>query len=90
MAKKMKKQHNKQQKNNEKQMVTDESATSLSDLVSDDVLAKLKSAKQQLTAVEEKKKEKEKERKIQERKDREKNKSFEELLEEYGDAGTKY
>ncbi|MDV6377595.1 YqkE family protein [Sporosarcina sp. GW1-11] len=89
MAKKMKKQQHKQH-SNQQQKVTDESATSLSDLVSDDVLAKLKNAKQHLTVAEEKKKEQEKEQRIQERKDREKNKTFEELLEEYGDSGAKY
>ena len=68
----------------------DDSATSLSDLVSDDMLAKLKGMKQEMKVVEEAKLEKEKEKRIQERIDREKNKSFEELLSEYGDQGQKY
>lgn len=89
MAKK-KKQNNKQPQNHYQNTRTDETATSLSDLLNDDVLAKLKHTKVELAAIEEQQKEKEKQQRIQERKDREKNKSFEELLEEYGDAGTKY
>lgn len=85
MSKKRKVQQHAKQPN-----VTNDSATVLSDLVSDDVLAQLKKAKQQLTALEENKKEQEKLQRIQERKEREKNKSFEELLEEYGDQGMKY
>lgn len=68
----------------------DDSATPLSDFVSDDMLAKLKGMKQEMKVVEETKLEQEKQKRIQERIDREKNKSFEELLEEYGDQGAKY
>ncbi len=68
----------------------DDSATSLSDFMSDDMLAKLKGMKQEMKAVEEIKLEQEKQKRIQERIDREKNKSFEELLKEYGDGGQKY
>ncbi|MEV9640145.1 YqkE family protein [Mammaliicoccus sciuri] len=85
MAKKRNNLQPKQQKAD-----TEAVGTSLSDLVSEDMLAKLKSAKQELTAAEQTKKEQDKEKRIQERKEREKNKSFEELLEEYGDQGTKY
>ncbi|WP_153731370.1 YqkE family protein [Sporosarcina obsidiansis] len=85
MSKKAGKVHSAQQKNN-----TEETVTLLSDLVSDDILAKLKNAKSELTTAEQKKKELEKEKRIKERKEREKNKSFEELLKEYGDQGTKY
>ncbi|GKV65596.1 MULTISPECIES: YqkE family protein [Sporosarcina] len=67
-----------------------ETGNSLSDLVSDEMLAKLKNAKQELSAADEQKKELEKEKRIQERREREKNKSFGELLEEYGDKGAKY
>ena len=73
-----------------KKKTVDEAATSLSDLVSDDMLAKLKGMKQEMKAVEEIKLEQEKQKRIQERIDREKNKSFEELLKEYGDGGQKY
>ncbi|WP_313234544.1 YqkE family protein [Sporosarcina ureae] len=75
---------------NQKNNTVDDSATSLSDLMSDDVLAKLKGMKQEMKAEEEIKLEQEKEKRIQERKEREKNKSFEELLDEYGYDGTKY
>jgi len=75
---------------NQKGSTVDHSAPLLSDLMDEDVLAKLKEMKQEMKVVEETKLEKEKEKRIQERKEREKNKSFEELLEEYGDGGTKY
>ncbi|WP_301109473.1 YqkE family protein [Sporosarcina sp.] len=67
-----------------------ETGNSLSDLLGEDVLAKLKDTKQILAAADEQKKEEERVKRIQERKEREKNKSFEELLEEYGDQGAKY
>ncbi|PID02871.1 MULTISPECIES: YqkE family protein [unclassified Sporosarcina] len=76
--------------NNRSNHIIDDSATSLSDLVSDDMLAKLKGMKREMKVEEEIKLEQEKEKRIQERKEREKNKSFEELLEEYGYDGTKY
>ncbi|ARF18537.1 YqkE family protein [Sporosarcina ureae] len=75
---------------NQKNSTVEDSATSLSDLMSDDMLAKLKGMKQEMKAEEDMKLEQEKEKRIQERKEREKNKSFEELLEEYGYDGTKY
>ncbi|TQR21054.1 YqkE family protein [Psychrobacillus vulpis] len=62
----------------------------LFDQLSSDVLAKLKETKKQLVAEEQ---EKEEERQAQlafEKKQREKNKTFEELLEEYGDSGSKF
>ncbi|WP_203246351.1 YqkE family protein [Sporosarcina beigongshangi] len=62
----------------------------LSDALDDDVLAKLKAAKQQLSAVEQAKEEQRQEQIRQERKEREKNKSFEELLDEYGFGGSKF
>lgn len=79
-----KKQHRQRSREQE-----DDSLT-VSDALDDSILAKLKIAKQQLTVVE---KEQELERQAQirrEREEREKNKSFEELLEEYGDKGFKY
>lgn len=62
----------------------------LSDALGDDVLAKLKAAKQQLSAAEQVKEEQRQEQILQERKEREKNKSFGELLDEYGYGGSKF
>lgn len=62
----------------------------LSDALDDDILAKLKAAKQQLSAAEQEKEEQREEQIRQERKEREKNKSFGELLDEYGYGGTKF
>lgn len=65
-------------------------AVTLADQLGGDVLAKLKAAKQDLSAKEQAA---EGERQAQlafERKQREKNKSFEELLNEYGDKGSKF
>lgn len=62
----------------------------LFDQLSSDVLAKLKETKKQLVAEEQ---EKEEERQAQlafEKKQREKNKTFAELLDEYGDSGSKF
>lgn len=67
-----------------------EEKLTLADQLGGDVLAKLKSAKKELVEDEQKKAE---ERQVQlrfERKQREKNMSFEELLNEYGDKGSKY
>ena len=74
----------------QKQAVHNEDAVTLKDQLNADVLAKLKAAKQSLVA-EEQAKEEERQAKIAfERKQREKNMSFEELLEKYGDKGSKY
>lgn len=66
----------------------------LSDSLGDDILEKLKAAKKELSDLEKSESEAiEKERVKQirkEREEREKNKSFEELLNEYGDTGDKY
>lgn len=62
----------------------------VADNLNDDVLAKLKTAKKELEAIERKEEEKKKKQRIREREEREKNKSFEELLNEYGDKGSKY
>ncbi len=69
--------------------VENESLT-LSDALGDDIIAKLKAAKQQLSAAEQEKEEQHQEKIRQERKEREKNKSFGELLDEYGYGGTKF
>lgn len=62
----------------------------LSDALGDDIIAKLKAAKQQLSAAEQVKEEQLQEKIRQERKEREKNKSFGELLDEYGYGGSKF
>ena len=63
---------------------------SLADTLSGDVLAKLKMAKQELTAEAKQKEEERIAKAAFERKQREKNMSFEELLNQYGDKGSKY
>lgn len=62
----------------------------VSDALDTDILAKLKAAKQELSAAEQAAEEERQARLLQERKEREKNKSFAELLDEYGDLGSKY
>jgi hypothetical protein len=62
----------------------------LSDSLDDELLAKLRSIKSDLPSVERQNEEKRQEKLRLERKEREKNKSFEELLNEYGDVGNKY
>jgi hypothetical protein len=62
----------------------------LADQLGGDVLAKLKEAKQSLAAQEQKKEEERRARAAFERKQREKNMSFEELLDQYGEKGSKY
>lgn len=71
-------------------IIVKEEAITLQDQLDENVLAKLKMTKKEL-AVKEKKQQEEKEAQlIFERKQSEKNKSFAELLEEYGDQGSKY
>ena len=64
--------------------------TSLADALSGDVLAKLKLAKKELTNEAEKKEQERIAQAAFEKKQREKNMSFEELLNQYGDKGSKY
>ncbi len=87
MAKKRKTQH--QPKNDNRQFDQKEAVT-LKDQLGSDVLEKLKLAKSSLTKqIEEK--EAERQAKLAfERKQKEKNMSFEELLEKYGDSGSKF
>ena len=61
----------------------------LSDSLGDDILEKLKAAKKELSATEQLKEEDRQKQIRREREERENNKSFEELLEEYGDVGSK-
>lgn len=65
-------------------------AVTLADQLGGDVLAKLKAAKQELSAKEQAAEEERQAQLAFERKQREKNKSFEELLNEYGDKGSKF
>ncbi|MFJ6207555.1 YqkE family protein [Lysinibacillus sp. NPDC092081] len=65
-------------------------AVTLADQLGGDVLAKLKAAKHDLTAKEQAAEEEHQAKLAFERKQREKNKSFEELLNEYGDKGSKF
>ncbi len=88
MAKKRKTQQH-QQKNDNAQFDQKEAVT-LKDQLGSDILEKLKLAKSSLTKeIEEK--EAERQAKLAfERKQKEKNMSFEELLEKYGDGGSKF
>jgi hypothetical protein len=81
----------KEKKGNGQHIAKIENTTStLSDSLDDELLAKLRSIKSDLTSVERQNEEKRQEKLRLERKEREKNKSFEELLNEYGDVGNKY
>ncbi|HJF30369.1 MAG TPA: DUF3886 domain-containing protein [Sporosarcina psychrophila] len=68
----------------------DNGTSVFSDALDDDILEKLKAAKKALSAAEETKEEERQEQLRLERKEREKNKSFGELLKEYGDTGSKF
>lgn len=68
---------------------TEETLT-LQDQLNGDILAKLKAAKKSLVEDEQAKEEERQARLVFERKQREKNMSFEELLEKYGDQGSKF
>ncbi|WP_244896259.1 DUF3886 domain-containing protein [Planomicrobium okeanokoites] len=59
-------------------------------LFNDEVLAKLKDTKKALQAEEQQRREEEEAKRIFEKKQREKNMSFAELLEKHGDQGGKY
>ena len=73
-----------------KQVYTKEEIRIISDSLDDAILEKLKAAKKALTDAEGLKEEERQEQLRQERKEREKNKSFEELLNEFGDTGSKF
>ncbi|MBD8013980.1 MULTISPECIES: YqkE family protein [Planococcus] len=59
-------------------------------MLSDDVLAKLKETKKELLKHEQKLEEEKEAQRLFERKEREKNLSFAELLERHGDKGNKF
>ncbi|WP_342575417.1 YqkE family protein [Solibacillus sp. FSL K6-1781] len=78
-----------QRTTNEFELPKDKAAT-LADQLGGDVLAKLKAAKQEMMADEKAKEEERLAKAAFERKQREKNMSFEELLNQYGDKGSKF
>ncbi|WP_397537613.1 YqkE family protein [Rummeliibacillus pycnus] len=86
MAKKKRQQRTQSQS----KTVEKEENLTLQDQLNSDVLAKLKLAKKELVAKEQQQQEEKEAQLAFERKQREKNKSFAELLEEYGDKGTKF
>ena len=67
-----------------------EDSLTLQDQLNGDILAKLKAAKKSLVEEEQAKEEERQARLVFERKQREKNMSFEELLDKYGDQGSKF
>lgn len=84
MAKKRKNQNITSQKEQKDEKLT------LQDQLNGDVLEKLKLAKKELVAKEQQVQEEKAAQSAFERKQREKNKSFAELLDEYGDRGSKF
>ncbi len=81
----------KQQQSNQPNKQNDQKeALTLQDQLNGDVLAKLKLAKKSLVEEAQAKEEERQAQLVFERKQREKNMSFEELLEKYGDHGTKF
>ncbi|UZN00483.1 YqkE family protein [Lysinibacillus sp. MHQ-1] len=85
-----KRKQQKQTSNSMTASLPKQEAVTLADQLGGDVLAKLKAAKQDLSMKEQAAEEERQAKLAFERKQREKNKSFEELLNEYGDKGTKY
>lgn len=79
----------KKRKSGQHQVKREDKAPTLSDSLNDDILAKLKATKKQLTEVEHEKEKQHKEELRREKKEREDNKSFEELLDEYGGLDSK-
>ncbi len=86
MAKKKRQQSERKQSN----PIEKEERLTLEDQLNGDVLAKLKLAKKELVAKEQQEQEEKAAKLAFERKQREKNKSFAELLEEYGNNGSKF
>ncbi|MGA4516120.1 YqkE family protein [Solibacillus silvestris] len=78
-----------QRTTNEFELPKDKAAT-LADQLGGDVLAKLEAVKQEMVADEKVKEEERLAKAAFERKQREKNMSFEELLNQYGDKGSKF
>jgi len=80
----------KQPQRKQQDRVQTEQGNALSDHLNSDVLEKLKQAKKNLQEVEKAQEEEQQAQELFERKQREKNKSFEELLDDYGMKGNKY
>lgn len=80
----------KQQRQTSEFELPKEKAATLADQLGGDVLAKLKARKQSLVADEQAKEEERIAKEKFEKKQREKNMSFEELLNQYGDQGSKF
>jgi hypothetical protein len=80
----------KQQRQQPSQKTSKDEALTLKDQLNGDVLEKLKLAKKELVVKEQAAQEEREAKLVFERKQREKNKSFEELLNEYGDKGSKF
>ncbi|BAK17220.1 YqkE family protein [Solibacillus sp. FSL W7-1472] len=80
----------KQQRTTNEFELPKDKAVTLADQLGGDVLAKLKAAKQEMVADEKAKEEERLAKAAFERKQREKNMSFEELLNQYGDKGSKF
>lgn len=78
--------NNKRAKGQQQVRKKDDSPT-LADSLNEDVLAKLKAAKKELTVVEQEKEQQRQEEVRRVRKAKEDNKSFEELLDQYGGLG---
>ncbi|MCH7321142.1 YqkE family protein [Solibacillus sp. MA9] len=80
----------KQQRQTSEFELPKEKAATLADQLGGDVLAKLKAAKQEMVADEQAKEEERIAKAKFEKKQREKNMSFEELLNQFGDQGSKF
>lgn len=80
----------KQQTTNQTATAVKEEKLTLADQLGGDLLAKLKATKQGLLAEQQAKEEELQAKLAFEKKQREKNKSFEQLLNEYGTQGSKY
>ncbi|MFJ8065199.1 YqkE family protein [Psychrobacillus sp. NPDC096426] len=80
----------KKQKQQVKPVAKKEEGNGLFDQLSSDVLDKLKETKKQLVAKEQAKEEERQAQLAFEKKQKEKNKTFEELLDEYGYGGSKF
>lgn len=75
---------------NQPKQAQQEPGNMLSDHIKSDVLEKLKLTKKNLQEAEREQEEERQAQALFERNQREKNKSFEELLDDYGQKGTKY
>lgn len=84
-----KKKHKKMEQPSARNERKDEGAT-LKDQLSDSVFEKLQAAKRQLKEQEVEREQEEAARRAFEKKQREKNMTFEELLNQYGDKGSKF